>query len=365
MRLAVLSQSARIYSQMAQQEGFSVLAVDAFADNDTQQSATLVYHWSGLCRPDVNSEMSGLLEVLDSFKPDAVLLGSGFEADQAAYVKLSTRYTVFGNTPETVALVKNPQWLKNYCDALGVQSPRITTQKPLEGLWLHKQAGQCGGHHVQDWSSTETVTAQSYWQAFQPGQAVGILFVAHQQAFTLIGVHTLKQRAGSYAYAGVKRLHDPSLTVAATELLQSVLPGLGLVGINSIDAIWHDGKLHLIEVNPRLSASMRLYAELPLIKAHLDSCRGNMAPLQEHTKTHASHCIVYARQEINASHLDFPDWLEDRPSGGMIAADMPVCSLYAEGGSDREVLHALQDKKTRLEKLWGTYVCNRIEFNIH
>ena len=60
---------------MAQQEGFSVLAVDAFADNDTQQSATSVYHWPGLCGPDVNNEMSGLMEVLDSFKPDAVLIG--------------------------------------------------------------------------------------------------------------------------------------------------------------------------------------------------------------------------------------------------------------------------------------------------
>lgn len=365
MRLAVLSQSARIYSQMAQQEGFSVLAVDAFADNDTQQSATLVYHWPGLCGPDVNNEMSGLLEVLDSFKPDAVLFGSGFEADQAAYVKLFTRHAIFGNTPETVTRVKNPQWLKNYCAAHGVQSPRIVTQKPVEGRWLHKQAGRCGGMHVQDWSPAATVTAKSYWQAFQPGQAVGILFVVHQQTFTLIGVHVLKQRAGSYAYAGVKRLHDPALTVAATELLQAVLPGLGLVGINSIDAIWHEGELHLIEVNPRLSASMRLYAGLPLIKAHMDSCNGNIMPLQQHTKTHACHCIAYARQEINASHLDFPDWLEDRPSGGMIAAGLPVCSLYAEGDSDREVLQALQDKKTRLEKLWGTYVCNRIEFNIH
>lgn len=365
MRLAILSQSARIYSQMAQQEGFNVIAVDAFADSDTRQYAASVYQWPVLCGPDLGSDMTGLLEALDSFQPDAVLIGSGFEAQQAAYATLFTRYAVCGNAPEVMARVKNPQWLKDYCDAHGVQSPATTMQKPLEGRWLHKQVGQCGGMHVQDWQSTTSVTKDSYWQAFQPGQAVGILFLAHQQAFRLIGVHALKQCAGSYDYAGARRLHDSELTVAATALLQAVLPGLGLLGINSIDAIWHEGELHLIEVNPRLSASMRLYAELPLIKAHLNSCHGNMMPLQQDTKMHASHCIAYARQEINASQLDFPDWLEDRPRGGMITAGQPFCSLYAEGDSDSEVLQALQDKKTRLEKLWGTYVCDRIEFNIH
>lgn len=365
MRLAILSQSARIYSQMAQQEGFSVLAIDAFADVDTRQAAELVYQWPGLYKHEASHEMASLFEVLDDFQPDALLVGSGFEASNFAYAALFARYVVLGNQPETVSRVKNPQWLKSFCDARGVQSPVVTRQAPCTGHWLAKQAGQCGGGHVYPWQGLGHVTDATYWQAWQPGRAVGILFMVHADSFTLIGVHALKQHVGSYAYAGATRLHESALYTEAQSVLQKLLPDLGLVGINSIDAIWHEDTLHVIEVNPRLSASMRLYHEMPLIQAHVASCKHQVLPVLHQHPTHASHCIAYAQEEIDLSQLHFPDWLEDRPSGGSVAAGQPVCSLYAEGHSDSEVLQALQDKKTRLEKLWGTYVCDRIEFNIH
>lgn len=365
MRLAILSHSARIYSQIAQQEGWCVLAVDAFADSDTRQAAQVVYRWPGLYEQDASDALTALFNVLDAYQPDAVLVGSGFEANQAAYAALFARYTVAGNTPDTVDRVKHPQWLKACCDTQGVQSPFIAESKPAAGRWLYKQAGQCGGSHVQDWQTVSHVDASGYWQAFQPGQAVGILFAAQGQAATLIGVHALKQHVNSFAYAGATRLHEATLYAAANALLQALVPALGLVGINSIDAMWHEGRLHVIEVNPRLSASMRLYRHLPLIQMHMASCQQQVMPLLQPQTMHASHCIAYARQEIDLSQFSLPDWLEDRPSGGVIAAGQPVCSLYAEGHSDSEVLQALQDRKTRLETLWGTYVCDNIEFNIH
>lgn len=365
MRLAILSQSARIYSQMAQQEGYDVLAVDAFADIDTRQAAQLTFLWPGLCEPDSDEDMLALFETLDAFQPDAVLVGSGFEARQADYATLFARYHVLGNTPQTISRVKSPAWVKACCDAHNISSPAVSESKPLAGQWLYKQAGQCGGHHVQDWQSVSHANELAYWQAFQPGQAVGILFVAQAQSVTLIGIHALRQHANSYVYAGATRLHEKALYIRANELLQTLVSALGLIGINSIDAIWHAHDLHLIEVNPRLSASMRLYMHMPLIQAHMASCQHQVLPELPQQKAHASHCIAYARQEIDLSQLDFPDWLEDRPSGGTIATGQPFCSMYAAGDSDSEVRQALQDKKTRLEKLWGTYVCDRIEFNIH
>lgn len=365
MRLAVLSQSARIYSQIAQREGFNVLAVDGFADADTRQAAQQVYRWPGLREQDAGDHLAALFEVLDAFAPDAVLVGSGFEANEAGYEALFARYTLLGNRPETVGRVKTPSWLKACCDVHQVPSPPIAATRPSTGQWLYKQAGQCGGHHVQHWQAASEMLANGYWQALQPGQAVGLLFLAHGQTVTLIGVHALRQHAEGYAYAGATRLYDDALYRAANKLLQTLVPALGLVGINSIDAIWHAHVLHVIEVNPRLSASMRLYADLPLIQAHIACCQHGRLPLLSQPSAYASHCIVYARQEVEVSHLTFPDWLEDRPSGGTIAAGQPICSLYAEGYSDQEVLLALRDKKTRLETLWGTYVCNRIEFNIH
>lgn len=367
MRLAILAHSARLYAEMARHEGFEVLAIDAFADADTRQSAHVVWQLPALGGQLMQAEVDALLKTLDKWQPDGLLIGSGFEANIECYGQLHQRYHVLGNAPAVMQQVKQPVWLQAYCEAHGVLSPEIRLQAPLQGEWLYKQPGQCGGSHVRDWPEADDASSSDgYWQVSQTGQPVGALFIADQQTIILIGVHALKQRPGKYTYAGAARLHEMALIQAMQNLLQTLVPDSGLVGINSLDAIWHNGQLHVLEINPRLSASMRLYADLPLIQAHIASCQHDTMPAFQPNSKHASHCIVYARQAINNAQLDFPDWVEDRPNGhAAIAAGQPVCSLYAEGHSDSEVRQALQHKKTQLEKLWGTYVCKHIEFNIH
>jgi uncharacterized protein len=367
LRLAILSQSARIYAQMARREGFAVLAVDAFADVDTQQAAQQVWRLPALAGELSAEHAHALFEQLDSWQPEALLTGSGFEASIALYESLYQRYALAGNTPALLAHVKNPYWLSSYCAAHGVMTPPVQAQAPQQGQWLYKVAGQSGGSHVLNWDQAAAVSpdTQAYWQMLQPGLAVGALFVAEPDSVTLLGVHALRQRPGNYTYAGATRLHEPQLIAAMQALLAALVPDLGLVGINSLDAIWQDGQLQLLEINPRLSASMRLYTDLPLIQAQLASCQGRLMPELVANSSYASHCILYARQAIETERVDFPAWLEDKPDGGSISAGLPVCSLYAEAATKDELQQVLQYKKTQLEKLWGTYVCERIEFNIH
>ncbi|HSI28942.1 MAG TPA: ATP-grasp domain-containing protein [Methylophilus sp.] len=365
--MAIVSQSARIYAEMARREGFEVLAVDAFADTDTVQAAHEVWQLPALAGQLTTGQAQTLLKKLDTWQPEALMIGSGFEANIDCYESLYQRYALAGNTPSVVEQVKNPFWLSNFCKVHGVMTPALQSHAPQQGHWLYKVAGQSGGAHIHEWDTSATISlvAQGYWQALQTGLAVGALFVANQQSVTLIGVHALRQRPGNYTYAGATRLHDIKLTEAIQATLEALVRDSGLVGINSMDAIWQDGQLYVLEINPRLSASMRLYAELPLIQAHLTSCQGAVTPQLQPTTMHASHCIVYARQAIETKRLDFPAWLEDRPDGGTVTAGQPLCSLYAHGVSTDEVQLILQDKNTQLEKLWGTYVCERIEFNIH
>ncbi|HSI45637.1 MAG TPA: ATP-grasp domain-containing protein [Methylophilus sp.] len=362
-----MSQSARIYAEMARREGFEVLAIDAFADNDTLQAAHEVWQLPALIERLTPAHVHALSDKLDAWRPDGLIVGSGFEASVECYESLYQHFALAGNAPAVVKQVKNPYWLKSYCDAKGVLTPAVQSQGPQAGQWLYKVAGQSGGAHIHAWDGSTDINpaVDGYWQAFETGLAVGALFVANQQSVSLIGVHALKQRPGNFTYAGATRLHEPQVIEAMQAILEALVPDMGLVGINSMDAIWRDGQLHVLEINPRLSASMRLYMELPLIQAHLTSCQGAVMPELRPNAVHANHCIIYARQVIETEQLDFPAWLEDRPNGGTIVAGQPLCSLYAEGDLIDDVQQELQDKKTQLEKLWGTYVCERIEFNIH
>ena len=367
MRLAIISQSARIYSEIGHLEGFTVLAVDAYADADTQVAADEFFHWPALQHSVGQSDLQTLFARLDAFKPEAVVIGSGFEANIDAYESLCQRYPVHGNKAACIRQVKDPLWLKQQCDQHAISTPAISLQPPTEGDWVYKQLGQCGGRHVTRWLAghADTSAAGGYWQAYLPGQPVGLLFLGQGQHSQLIGVHHLEQQLGGFGYAGAARIEDAALTQAAHALLKQLVPALGLVGLNSLDAIWQEGQLHVLEVNPRLSASMRLYAQLPLIQSHINSCQGRGVSLLPAVTGLARHCIAYASQELDLSQLYMPLWIEDRPTAPIISAGEPVCSLHAEGTTALEIQQALQDQKSRLEKLWGTYVCSNIEFNIH
>lgn len=367
MRLAIISQSARIYSEIGHLEGFTVLAVDAYADADTQVAADEFFQWPALQHSPKLSDCQALFARLNTFKPDAVVIGSGFEGSLEAYEALCQRYPVYGNKTACLRQVKDPVWLKQQCDQQAISTPAISLQPPSAGDWVYKQPGQCGGRHVMRWITGQSSTSVTggYWQAYLPGQPVGMLFLAQGKHTQLIGVHHLEQQLGGFGYAGAARVEDAALTQAAATLLKQLVPALGVVGLNSLDAIWHDGQLHVLEVNPRLSASMRLYAQLPLIQAHITSCQGRGVPSMPAVTGLARHCIAYASQEIDFSQLYMPLWVEDRPTAATIAAGEPVCSLHAEGSTAAEIQQALQDQKSRLEKLWGTYVCSNIEFNIH
>lgn len=368
---------------MAHQAGHQVLAVDAFADADTQDYACQTAHWAGFHAEVPRLHLPALAHTLSDFAPEAVLIGSGFEADIEGYDWLYQRFPVFANRPEVVQHVKDPLALKASCDRAGVDSPAITTTPPTQGQWLRKQQGQCGGWHVSAWPisalPTDTPFADAdegrspfYWQQYCDGMPVGLLFLARPDGVSFIGVHRLLHGADNFVYAGALRGETPALWQAAEALLQRLVPHLALQGLNSLDAIWQAPTLQVIEVNPRLSASMRLYTHLPLIAAHL-ACYGAEArsagqmlaeaAVQAAQARWAAHSIVYVRDAVSLPAVALPDWVEDRPNQLQHAAGQPLCSLYAEGPSESAVTAALQQQQQQLEQLWGTYVCEQLEFN--
>ncbi len=364
MKLAVISQSARIYAHFAHQAGYQVCAVDGFADTDLFASAAEVLHWPPIVNGWKQTDLDVLINTLDGWQADTLVLGSGFEHDPAAYAMLYDRYPVAGNPPAWMTAVKQPDWLAQACRQAGVMTPEVSETAPTptsNQRWLIKQRGGCGGRHIRDWQPGVTSDANSYYQAWQQGVSVGGLCIGNGNDCRLIGVHRLHQHG--YAYAGATSWHDQALTQAMHTLLAKLYAHMPLLGLFSLDARWHQGQLYLLEVNPRLSASMRIYAELPLMQAHLSACQGQPLEYMVVPNRVASHRIVYTRQAMPVSALDMPIWLEDRPSGAKVEAGAPLCSVYACAEVEDVLQQQLRYQFAYLKEQWGSYVSEYIECN--
>lgn len=362
MQLAVISQSARIYAHFAHQAGLNPDVVDAFADIDTRACANRWLQCSALMSGWNQADFKALINRLDAWQTDTLVVGSGFEQAPQQYAWLCAHYSVAGNLPQVVAQVKDPFWLADACTKLGIACPEVRSTAPASGRWLIKQQGGCGGGHVKDWLPGDIAAPHSYYQAWQAGISVGGLFVGNGEQCRLVGVHQLFTANGSYHYAGASRLNDESLETAMQGLADQLMQAVALKGIFSIDACWHAGELYLLEINPRLSASMRLYHGLPLMGAHLSGCRQQALPVFATPVYSASHRILYAGCRLDLSDMDIPEWVEDRSAGGVAEAGQPVCSLYAEGENRFEVQQQLLQQQEFLKKQWGTYVSERIQF---
>lgn len=385
-KVAIIALSARPYVQLAKLAGWRVLAVDAFADCDTQASADDCWQWPHLVSlsdaQDGQYEIDGLFARLIEDAVTHIVYGAGFEHAPSVlgYFKqraLDLHLVWLGNVPDTVASVKHPCQLAQACQILGLRFPQSDLLPPAlipqsgYAQWLVKRVGACGGTHIEPYTASHQHVAHDYYQVLQAGQAVGALFVSDGVNAVVIGVHQHYQRPNSFAYAGAIMVDDDVLMDRMSEAVSQLVQHFRLVGMNSLDAIWHDGELTVLEINPRLSASASLYACGSLFVAHVATCLGEpvhdyhalawSAKAQPNLAVKSGYAIIYAKQDLTLPVVDHPDWVADVPNTSVIKADMPICSVYAEGNQHLDVIKQLKTQIQQLKLLWGVHVSQYIE----
>jgi predicted ATP-grasp superfamily ATP-dependent carboligase len=116
--------------------------------------------------------------------------------------------------------------------------------------------------------------------------------------------------------------------------LTNAVETLGLVGLNSCDFILHHDEIYMLEINPRLSASIDLYkpVEGNLFAAHASACKGEYVTHFEMDGGAKAHQIIYAEDDLMVDfNQQWPEWVCDIPQPNqLIYAGMPICTVIAE-----------------------------------
>jgi uncharacterized protein len=338
--------SGRALAASARRGGYVPLVTDFFGDQDVLSVAHAHVRLAGALGRGIEEEfLVRALETLSEHgQPLGIVYGTGFEGRPHLLSRLAQRWRIFGNGAETVAKVKNPEFLASMCAALGIPFPELSLSEPaVSADWLAKRAGGAGGIHVKpihpkSVDISNGASGELYYQRKMAGIPISAFFLADGESATVLGFSdqwSSPTPLQPFRYGGAVRPATLAARTAGllTAAVHQLTAATSLVGLNSADFLVDGEIFWLLEVNPRPGATINIF-EPPggsLFALHIAACTGKLAAALRYPEGAKAAAIVYAEDDIPAvPSLNWPDWTADWPLGGStIKAGEPVCTVYA------------------------------------
>lgn len=395
--ILVIAQSARDYAKALHLAGFKVMVIDGFADKDTRHIAEEWVKVSLTSDGFIGQEVIAAVKTLQArqaLKGDkfiGFIYGSGFEAQPTLLNSIARLLPLIGNSAEVVGRIKNPDYFFGILQNALILFPETRTKKQvfkqvanLDNIlsnttsptkdWLIKKVGGTGGQHIefshqdqQKFADIDNVPVlnDQYKQAYLAGQPASLLFLADDAnaglgegggvkgvSFNYQFLATSKEMpfrfGGAVSHVRLpKSIQQQMLNAAAI-----ISTAFNLKGLNSLDVIIKNDHVYVIEVNPRLSATLSLQENIAeLIKAHLLTFgvktekrmpiqASYFEKIQERRCESIAKVVVYSSKPTQIKrNIQWPIWASDTPcfdsesaeASGLILKDAPICSVYATG----------------------------------
>jgi uncharacterized protein len=352
--------TTRALAVSAVRAGYLVTAVDAFGDLDLRAAAEVI-----TVRPrfDPNAAASSARQSSAAL----VAYTSNLENHPKAVERLARGRTLLGNSPATLARVRNPFVLARFLRQGGFLAPltRATAPAKVDDIaWLLKPRKSGGGHGVTVWEHKSSVPRGKYLQERITGIPGSAIFAANGRQAVVLGLSRQlvgDSRFGAHSFRYCGSLvggalapvfpQQPDLLRTASALATEVTREFGLIGLNGIDFVARQGVPYPIEINPRCSASMELLERahpLPLFELHARACRGILPSAPEWGRVVEGKAIVFARQDVvptctdawvgNHSVADVP------PPKVPILNGAPICTVFARGSTPAKCIRRLVER---------------------
>lgn len=348
--LLIIANSGRLLAQMSRNAGYGVIVIDCFADVDTQSFAK---HCTKIESLSLDALKTAFNFIPSQYKPDAVIIGSGFECHIDSLKYIHQQITVLGNTTETFLSLQNKKKLFQTLKQYKIPHPKTSFQPPKQTInWLAKPIAGEGGLGIENYSQSLSKNHTYYWQKFIQGIPMSVLFISNASGHQICGYH--KQYTSTigkqpFIFSGIISYTDlaESIKKQLTLYIEKLIHHFNLKGLNSLDFILKNKQCYVLEINPRPSASMQLYDD-DLITQHINSCLDKLFKTQN---TPTSYCkayqIIFAKKDtLIKESIQWPEGVVDIPqSGSFVYTNQPICSIIAKGKSEHSVLKQLQLKQ--------------------
>jgi predicted ATP-grasp superfamily ATP-dependent carboligase len=360
----VVAVTGRALAASAARGGHRVIVLDYFADRDCSSQAVACHPVVSptAFRFDKRTLLARAAELAAPERCAGLVCGSGFEGRTALLRRLAARRKLWGNRPEVVQAMKDPARFFPLLERLGMPFPETRLAPPaVPAGWLVKQTGGAGGVHVHA-AGTAPVRRGSYFQRFQPGRALSVLFLANGKRARILGCNRQWTTAGraeapwQFGGAAGGIVLPGRLYSEISAGLDRLVAATGLIGINGLDFLAERGVWWVLEVNPRPPATIELYdPDFPrgLFDWHLRACEGELPDRLPVARAARALAVVLAREPWRPTgDFDFPRWCRDIPRPGTrFATGDPVCTVHGSATDPRRATLLVRKRLARLGRL--------------
>ena len=379
--LLILGASVRAAVDSARRGGCRPIAADLFADLDLRRMAPALR---------VGRYPEGLWDASRTLAPASWMYTGALENYPDLVDRIAATRPLLGNSAAVLRRVRDPWLLQTPVREAGWRFPetRPLAACPTSGDWLRKPFRSANGTGIRitgngDWRAqqggssvgSDTETATHYAQKFVPGVVCGAAFVANGRDATPLGVCRQLTGAGwlgaaDFRYCGsigpLRLSRRQRETVR--NLGRALVAEFGLQGLFGVDFVMGRGAMHVLEVNPRYTASLEVIEPAwprSAVRMHIDACqRGDLPPEPTHRLTSMwGKAILYARRDLfvtgqflrwadlrNVSRRE-PNVADIPPPGQYVRRGSPVTTLLSRGPDLETVKRRLRGLATCAERL--------------
>lgn len=357
-RIAILGASARAAAESACLADWTPSAADLFGDRDLIAIADWV---------PVNGYPQGLYAAATRLPHSPWIYTGGLENHPDLVDHIGQTRPLLGNAGDVLRAVRDPWRLASCLEQHGFHCPPLTREPPDGSgpdIWLIKPLKSCGGHGIRVYTGSRRASHAAaegyYFQQFVAGTSCAAVYVAARQQARLLGV--TRQLVGEpwaggrpFAYCGSigPLTLSPATSQTFHEIGNCLAATFGLTGVFGVDAISDGQGVHVLEVNPRYTASVEVLERAlnrALLGDHLAACRQGVLPERlDSTARHCGKAVIYADTDLAVTRelcrrIDAPNrgqpWppLADLPCPGTrIVSGRPALTVRAEGSNSCDV----------------------------
>ncbi len=360
----VVATSGRAIAQGLRTLECSVTVVDGFADCDTRIAAN---ECKKVKRSQFGLDQDSLLRAVQDLRSNASFDETSFDGiiydaaieSNPELLDLIDIKPVLGNSRQVVEAVKNTEIFLSTLDQYSIPYPKTifgsSSELCSDNDWLLKHPQGTGGIGVTQLHADTVVPENAYYQERLDGIVFSITFLSNIYDIFALGFNTLWTEALGetipYAYAGAineAKLEEDTKKVALN-YANILAKEFKLIGLNSIDFIYANHSVYVLEINPRVPATYELYESKDgaLIRQHIQACVNKTLPKAKSKTLLRAHAIVYAPSEIVISDaIAWPLWVADRPHADEVIKKFePVCSIFAGAKNYAQVSEMIKERK--------------------
>ena len=272
-----------------------------------------------------------------------VVYASGLERRTSVQNYLDSNFEILGNSLNKFKHLSNIYEIER--DLFNKQVTIPKSEKTYNYKYLSKSHNSSGGIGV----GNDIFTTDRYYQEFIPGKTYSVSFIANNNQLCVLGFNQLFNVKNNikfpYLNAGGMMI---DFNYQDREYLESWLVEFSkyysLRGYTSIDFKIYKNKIFILDINPRLSGSYRLYRKKyhNVMSNHL-SFTDNVT---QKSNDYFSYIILYAKKDIviDTRIKNIPDITDLPEIGEVIRKDSPILILNIQADNPRELYQEINSR---------------------